>query len=87
MMLLEVLVDGTSAFASAFNFVKSFFVKIVYTLDSIYIFGNFSVLQFNIALLMFGAILPLVINVVSNWSNGHVNSSRDRRHSKDSKGD
>lgn len=60
--------DNSTNFLLAFDFIKSLFVKVFSTLDKVYIFGSFSVLDFNIALLLLGAILPVVIVTVRNWS-------------------
>lgn len=74
------VINNSKNFSTAFSFIKSLFVKVFYTLDSISIFGDFSILDFNIALLLLGAILPVVIVTVRNWSSRqhyeNVKSSR-----------
>lgn len=60
--------DGRSAFSEAFSFLKSVFTWVFTTLDKIYLLGNFSMLDFFIALIIVGAILPIVIKSVSNYS-------------------
>ena len=51
-----------------FEFIKQNFVAVISYMDSWRLFGDFSILDFNITLLIFGAILPIVIITVSNWS-------------------
>lgn len=58
-----------------FAFIKENFVKVIYVMDSYNIFGDFSILDFNITLLVFGAILPIVIVTVNNWSSYNRSSS------------
>lgn len=65
--------DNSTNFLIAFDFVKSLFIKVFSTLDKIKIFGSFSILDFNIALLLLGAILPVVIVTVRNWSSSAHN--------------
>lgn len=79
-----------SNFSQAFSLVKQQFIQAINTLDSIELFGNFSILEFFIALLVLGAILPVVIITIANWSNDAFSASvrAERRKSKsDMKGD
>lgn len=79
-----------SNFSQAFALVKQQFIQAINTLDSIELFGNFSILEFFIALLVLGAILPVVIITIANWSNDAFSASvrSERRKSKtDMKGD
>ena len=70
-----------SNFSQAFALVKQQFVQAVNTLDSVNLFGNFSILEFFIALLVLGAILPIVIVTIANWSNDALSASvRSERH-------
>ena len=64
-----------SNFSSAFSLVKSQFIQVVETMDSIKLFGNFSILEFFIALLVMGAILPIVIITIANWSTSSFSAS------------
>lgn len=70
-------------FAQAFALVKQQFIQVINTMDSVKLFGNFSILEFFIALLVLGGILPIVIITISNWSNNAVSASvrsqRDER--------
>lgn len=70
-------------FSEAFALVKQQFIQVITTMDSIKLFGNFSILEFFIALLVLGGILPIVIITISNWSNNAVSASvrsqRDER--------
>lgn len=70
-------------FSEAFALVKQQFIQVINTMDSIKLFGNFSILEFFIALLVLGGILPIVIITISNWSNSavfaSVRSQRDER--------
>ena len=70
-----------SNFSQAFSLVKQQFIQAVNTLDSVELFGNFSILEFFIALLVLGAILPIVIVTIANWSNDtfSANVRADRR--------
>lgn len=61
-----------------FAFVKDNFIKVIYFMDNAYIFGEFSVLDFNITLLIFGAILPIVLITVNNWTNGSIQGQDTR---------
>lgn len=60
--------DGRSNFAPVLSYIYRVFSWYVDTMDSIYILGNFSMLDFSIALLVMGAILPLVIKTTANYS-------------------
>lgn len=62
-------------FATAFSLVKQQFVQVINTLDSIKLFGNFSIFEFFIALLVLGAILPIVIITIANWSSNSFSAS------------
>lgn len=62
-------------FSVAFSLVKQQFVKVIETMDSIKLFGNFSILEFFIALLVLGAILPIVIITVANWSSNSLSAT------------
>lgn len=64
-----------SNFSQAFALVKQQFIQAVNTLDSVKLFGNFSILEFFIALLVLGAILPIVIVTIANWSNDTLSAS------------
>ena len=73
--------NNSTNFEIAFNFVRALFVKVISTLDNIRLFGDFSILDFNVALLILGAILPIVIVTVKNWSStAHYDNFRERRH-------
>lgn len=75
--------NAHSNFPIAFGFIKNIFISVISYLDKIQIFGEFSVLDFNIVLLVFGAVLPIVIVTVKNWSNSaHNNAVRERRYNK-----
>lgn len=79
-----------SNFSQAFALIKQQFIKAISTLDSIVLFGNFSILEFFIALLVLGAILPIVIITIANWSTNSYSASlrAERRKSKtDMKGE
>lgn len=68
-------------FSEAFSLVKQQFIQVINTMDSIKLFGNFSILEFFIALLVLGGLLPIVIITISNWSNDSLSASvrADRR--------
>ena len=72
-----------SNFSQALALVKQQFIQVINSMDSIKLFGNFSILEFFIALLVLGGILPIVIITISNWSNNAVSASvrsqRDER--------
>lgn len=73
--------DNSTNFLLAFDFIKSLFVKVFSTLDKIQILGSFSILDFNIALLLLGAILPVVIITVRNWSSSaHSEQVKIKKH-------
>lgn len=77
-------------FSVAFALVKQQFIQVINTLDSVKLFGNFSILEFFIALLVLGAIMPIVIVTIANWSNDSFTASMraERRKSKtDMKGE
>lgn len=79
-----------SNFSLAFALVKQQFIQAVNTLDSVNLFGDFSILEFFIALLVLGAILPIVIVTIANWSNDTLSASvrSERRKNKtDMKGE
>lgn len=62
-------------FATAFALVKQQFIQVVNAMDSIKLFGNFSIFEFFIALLVLGAILPIVIITIANWSSNSFSAS------------
>ena len=70
-----------SNFNEAFALVKQQFIQVINTLDSVKLFGNFSILEFFIALLVLGAIMPIVIVTIANWSNDTLSANirSDRR--------
>ena len=77
-------------FSQAFALVKQQFIQVINTLDSVKLFGNFSILEFFIALLVLGAILPIVIVTIANWSNDSLSASiraERRKRNTDMKGD
>lgn len=79
-----------SNFSQAFALVKQQFIQVINTLDSVKLFGDFSILEFFIALLVLGAIMPIVIVTIANWSNDSLSASMraERRKSKtDMKGE
>lgn len=65
-----------NSFSTAFSFIRSLFVSVISYMNKLTIFGGVSVLDFNIALLILGAVLPIVIITVKNWSNGQVSSTK-----------
>ena len=67
-----------NSFNSAFSLIKQQFLKVIATMDSFNIFGDFSLLDFFVALLVLGAILPIVIITVSSWSGGAISGARER---------
>ena len=67
-----------NSFNVAFSLIKQQFLKVIATMDSFNIFGDFSVLDFFVALLVLGSILPIVIITVSNWSGGAIAGARSR---------
>lgn len=69
--------------SEVYSLIKSVFIQVISFMDNAYIFGDFSVLDLNITLLIFGAILPIVIVTVSNWTNRSVgNIESERRNNK-----
>lgn len=79
-----------SNFSQAFALVKQQFIQAVNTLDSVNLFGDFSILEFFIALLVLGAILPIVIVTIANWSNDTLSASvrsERRKNKSDIKGE
>lgn len=72
-------------FSTAFSLVKQQFIQVVNTMDSIKLFGNFSILEFFIALLVLGGILPIVIITVANWSSSSYSASVRAERKKDNK--
>ncbi len=79
-----------SNFSQAFSLVKQQFIQAINTLDSIELFGNFSILEFFIALLVLGAILPVVIITIANWSTNSYSASlraERRKNTTNTKGD
>lgn len=79
-----------SNFSQAFALVKQQFIQAVNILDSVNLFGNFSILEFFIALLVLGAILPIVIVTIANWSNDTLSvsvRSERRKNKTDMKGE
>ena len=79
-----------SNFSQAFALVKQQFIQVINTLDSIKLFGNFSILEFFIALLVLGAIMPIVIVTIANWSNDSLSASirsERRKNKSDIKGE
>lgn len=71
-------------FSVAFALVKQQFIQVINMLDSVKLFGDFSILEFFIALLVLGAIMPIVIVTIANWSNNSFSASirSERRNNK-----
>lgn len=73
---------------NAWLFVLNAFKSVLETLDS-FVFNfaglQFSALDFSLGLIVIGAICPIVIVTVKNWSNGTVNSEKARRNRGDKK--
>lgn len=63
-----VIYDGRSNFTPVLSYIYRVFSWYVNSMDSIFILGNFSMLDFSIAILLMGAILPLVIKTTANYS-------------------
>ena len=67
---------------SSWSFVLNAFKSVFETLDSFVLsFAGlqFSLLDFALGLIVIGAICPVVIVTVKNWSNGTVNSEKVKR--------
>lgn len=60
------------------EFIRQNFVAVIAYMDRYEIFGDFSILDFNITLLIFGAILPIVLITVNNWSSGSIQGQDTR---------
>lgn len=63
------------------NFIKHAFNLIVDKLDSvifIYRSASFSLLDLLLAVLIFGAILPIVLVTIKNWGSGNISDYQGR---------
>lgn len=72
-------IDGSSSFEQAFSLIKAQFMEVLRAMNLVKIFGDFTILDFFIAMLIFGSILPIVIITVNNWSSGAVSGAETRR--------
>lgn len=74
--------NGSSAFASIFSFLKTSFLSVFSWLDNIYISNNVSLLDLNIAIIVFSIIFTAVFSVVRSGvdnSIGSVNKIREKK--------
>lgn len=71
-------IDGSQSFAQAYSLIKAQFMEVLRAMNLVKIFGDFTILDFFIAILIFGAILPIVIITVNNWSSGAVSGIETR---------
>lgn len=72
--------DSSSSFGSLWPFLVNCFKAVIQWTDGIIIFNRFSLLDFNIAILIFGVSIAVVLNVVHNFafqSESTVHSSRE----------
>lgn len=53
--------------AEVFNLIRYNIVNVLIRMDMIYIYDSFSLLDFFVALLIFGAVLPVFVITVNNW--------------------
>lgn len=76
-------IDGSQSFAQAYSLIKAQFMEVLRAMNLIKIFGDFTILDFFIAILIFGAILPIVIITVNNWSSGAIPNVETRLSNRD----
>lgn len=73
---------------SAWVFVLNAFKSVLETLDS-FVFNfaglQFSALDFSLGIIIIGAICPIVIVTVKNWSNSTVNSEKVKHNNRGDK--
>lgn len=72
--------NGSSAFSSAFSFLKSAFISVLSWLDGIKIVNGISLLDLNIAIVVFGILFTALFTVVRSGVNNSIGSvDRARR--------
>ncbi len=72
--------------ADVFNLIRYNIVNTLLRMDMISIYNSFSLLDFFVALLIFGAVLPVFVITVNNWGQTFVRSTEVRgRKSNDDK--
>lgn len=74
--------DGSSSFQSAFAFLKTVFLSVFSWLDGIKIVNRISLLDLNIAFIVFGIIFTAVFSIVRSGvdnSIGSVNKVREKK--------
>ena len=72
--------DASSAFPQMFRFLSNCFKQVIQWLDSIILFNNFSILDFSIAIIVFGLVFTVLLSTVRNFafqSESTVHSSRE----------
>lgn len=72
--------DASSSFGSLWSFLVNCFKSVIQWTDGIIIYNGFSLLDFDIAVLIFGITIAVVLNVVHNFafqSESSVHSSRE----------
>lgn len=72
-------IDGSSSFEQAFSLIKAQFMEVLRIMNLVKIFGDFTILDFFITMLIFGSILPIVIITINNWSSGSSSRSGSER--------
>ena len=80
--MVNLQIDMSQGFAQVFATWKTFFVSIINFMDNIIIIGGVSLLDFNIAVLIFGLLFTSLFSVVRN---GVTNSMKSVKNSKKQK--
>lgn len=73
--------DASSAFPQMFRFLSNCFKHVIDWLDHIILFNSFSILDFSIAIIVFGLVFTVLLSTVRNFafqSESTVHSSRDK---------
>ncbi|MCH5197917.1 MAG: hypothetical protein J1E34_03325 [Oscillospiraceae bacterium] len=80
-------IHADSAFSAMFSFIKDVFISVITWLDNIYIFGNISILDLNIAFTVFGVLFTAVFAVVKSSVSNSISSSDKSRKKKEQESD
>ena len=72
-------IDMSSSFSAMFSFLTGMFVTVISWLDDIIVFNGFSILDLNIAFVVFGVIFTVVFSVVRSSVSVSAGDSASRR--------
>lgn len=71
--------NGSTAFNAIWSFLKTAFLAVISWLDGIKIINNISILDLNIAVIVFGILFTAVFSIVHNSVNNSIGTVQSER--------